>query len=141
MAEVGLERFRAAQRDVYRNALAELDAGAKRTHWMWFIFPQIAGLGRSSTARFYGIVDLAEAEAYLADEVLGPRLAECTEALLQWAGKRDAEAIFGPVDALKFHSSMTLFAEASGGAEPFTQALDSFFNGERDEATIELLGP
>lgn len=108
---------------------------------MWFIFPQIAGLGRSSTARFYGIVDLAEAEAYLADEVLGPRLAECTEALLQWAGKRDAEAIFGPVDALKFHSSMTLFAEASGGAEPFTQALDSFFNGERDEATIELLGP
>jgi uncharacterized protein (DUF1810 family) len=106
---------------------------------MWFVFPQIAGLGRSATAQFYAIADRQEAEAYLADNVLRARLVECTEAMLQWARKRSAEAILGPVDALKFHSSMTLFAEVSGGEEPFAQALDSFFDGERDEATIELL--
>lgn len=134
-----IERFRAAQDGTYPDALAELKAGAKRGHWMWFIFPQIAGLGHSSTAQFYAIAGRREAEAYLADAVLGPRLAECTEAMLQWSGKRGAEAILGPVDTPKFRSSMTLFAEVSGGADPFAQALDSFFDGARDEATIELL--
>lgn len=139
MTKAGIERFRAAQEGIYADALAELKAGAKRGHWMWFIFPQIAGLGRSSTAQLYAIEGRREAEAYLADRMLGPRLSECTEAMLQWSGKRDAEAILGPVDALKFRSSMTLFAEVSGGADPFAQALDSFFDGDRDEATIELL--
>ena len=135
----GLDRFIAAQGEVYESALAELRAGAKRGHWMWFVFPQIAGLGRSHTAQFYAIRDRAEAEAYLADPQLGERLRECTLALLEWAGKRDAETILGPVDTLKFRSSMTLFAEVSGDADPFAQALDSFFDGERDEATRELL--
>lgn len=134
-----VERFRAAQDGTYPDALAELKAGAKRSHWMWFVFPQISGLGRSVTARFYGIADRREAEAYLADDVLGHRLAECTEAMLQWAGKRGVEAILGPVDALKFRSSMTLFAEVSGDEHQFVRALDSFFDGERDKATIELL--
>jgi uncharacterized protein (DUF1810 family) len=139
MNKAGIERFRAAQDGIYSDALAELKAGAKRGHWMWFIFPQIAGLGRSSTAQFYAIADRREAEAFLADGVLGPRLFECTEAMLQWSGKRSAEAILGPVDTLKFRSSMTLFVEVSRGADPFAQALDSFFDGDRDEATIELL--
>jgi len=139
MTETGLERFRTAQRGTYADALAELKAGAKHGHWMWFIFPQLAGLGRSSTAQFYAISDLKEAEAYLRDNLLGPRLVECTDAMLLWAGKRSAETILGPVDTLKFRSSMTLFAEASGGKDPFAQALDSFFDGERDETTIELL--
>jgi uncharacterized protein (DUF1810 family) len=134
-----IERFRAAQDGTYQDALAELKQGGKRGHWMWFVFPQIAGLGRSSTAQLYAIADRREAEAYLDEAVLGPRLVECTGAMLQWAGKRSAEAILGPVDALKFHSSMTLFAEASGNEDPFAQALDSFFDGERDEATLELL--
>jgi uncharacterized protein (DUF1810 family) len=135
----GLDRFIAAQGGIYDAALAELRAGTKRSHWMWFVFPQIAGLGRSSTAQLYAIADRCEATAYLAHEVLGPRLIEATEAMLVWAGKRSAEAILGPVDALKFRSSMTLFAEVSGDADPFAQALDSFFDGERDEATLELL--
>ena len=134
-----LERFSQAQAEVYRGALAEIEAGAKRSHWMWFVFPQLAGLGRSQTAQFYGIADRAEAQAYLADEGLAARLHECTLAMLRWAGKRDAETILGLVDALKFKSSMTLFAEVSGGADPFAQALDSFFDGERDDATLELL--
>lgn len=135
----GLDRFHAAQDGVYEHALAELRAGAKRSHWMWFVFPQIAGLGRSPTAQFYAIAGRREAEAYLADPLLGARLREAAEAMLRWAGKRSPEAILGPVDALKFKSSMTLFAEASGGSDPFAQALDSFFDGERDEATLELL--
>jgi uncharacterized protein (DUF1810 family) len=139
MTSAGLERFRTAQDGMYPNALAELKAGAKRGHWMWFIFPQIAGLGRSASGRFYAIANRREAAAYLGDDILRPRLSECAEAMLQWTGKRSAEAILGPVDALKFRSSMTLFAEASGGRDPFVQALDSFFDGERDEATIELL--
>ena len=141
MAErpAGLDRFLAAQGDVYHAALAELQSGTKLSHWMWFVFPQIAGLGRSHTAQFYAIRDRAEAEAYLAHPQLGERLRESTLALLHWAGKRSAEGILGPVDALKFKSSMTLFAEVSGDADPFAQALDSFFDGERDDATIELL--
>jgi uncharacterized protein (DUF1810 family) len=137
-----LARFSAAQADgVYEQALAEIEAGAKRSHWMWFVFPQLAGLGRSQASQFYGIHGRAEAEAYLADPALAARLRDCTQAMLKWAGKRSAEAILGPVDALKFSSSMTLFAEVSGDADPFAQALDSFFDGERDEATLELLAP
>ena len=135
----GLARFVAAQEDTYAHALAELQAGAKRSHWMWFIFPQIAGLGRSETARFYAIADLAEARAYLAHPVLGARLVQCTETMLDWAGKRSAAEILGPVDALKFRSSLTLF-EAAGGGAPFPAALVAFYDGERDENTLALLG-
>lgn len=134
-----LDRFVAAQDAIYARALTELKAGAKRNHWMWFVFPQIAGLGRSETARYYAIAGLAEAQAYLAHPLLGNRLAECTAAMLSWAGKQDAETILGPVDALKFKSSMTLF-EAAGGDPRFGSALDAFCDGERDRATLDLLG-
>lgn len=105
---------------------------------MWFIFPQLAGLGRSATARFYGIVDLTEAHAYLADPVLGPRLGECTDAMLGWAGKRTAAEILGHVDALKFASCMTLF-ELAGGNARFGQALDEFYGGDRDKMTLAIV--
>ena len=101
-----LARFRDAQAPVYATALAELAAGAKRSHWMWFVFPQLRALGRSATAQRYGIADLAEARAYLADPVLGPRLTQCAEALRAHAGT-PPEAILGPVDALKLRSSAT----------------------------------
>ncbi|MBV1690755.1 DUF1810 domain-containing protein [Novosphingobium sp. G106] len=133
-----LERFVAAQEQVYPRALAELRAGDKRSHWMWFIFPQIAGLGHSAMAQRYAIADRAEAEAYIAHSLLGPRLADCTDALLGWSGRRTAEAILGPVDALKLRSSMTLF-EATGGAPHFAQTLDAFCAGERDPETIARL--
>lgn len=134
----GLERFVAAQDDIYDQALRELRAGAKRSHWMWFIFPQLYGLGQSATARLYGIVDLAEAQAYMTDPVLGPRLHECTGAMLDWAGRLTAEEILGPVDALKFASSMTLF-DVAGGGDSFGRALDTFRSGERDEQTLDML--
>lgn len=135
---MGLARFVEAQRPIYQQALGELRAGDKRSHWMWFIFPQIAGLGRSPTAQLYAIADGAEARAYLAHPVLGQRLRECTDAMLGWAGRRSAEAILGPVDALKFRSSMTLF-EAAGGGARFGEALDAFYGGERDRLTLERL--
>jgi uncharacterized protein (DUF1810 family) len=118
--------------------LAELRRGRKESHWMWFVFPQLVRLGCSSTARFYAIGSLDEACAYLAHPVLGPRLAECTEAVLAHRG-RGAEAIFGSVDAMKFRSSMTLFEAAADGAGTYGQALDSFFGGMRDTATLALL--
>lgn len=133
-----LERFVTAQALVMDRVLDELRAGAKQSHWMWFIFPQIAGLGRSETARFYAITDKAEARGYLAHPVLGPRLAECTDAMLAWVGRRSAEAILGPIDAMKFKSAMTLF-EAAGGDMRFAQALDGFCEGQRDEQTLALL--
>ena len=136
----GLERFVEAQRPVYDQALAELRAGAKRSHWMWYIFPQIAGLGRSPTARFYAIADAVEANAYLMHEVLGARLRECTAAMLDWTGRRSAEAILGPVDALKFVSSMTLFdAIAAERDDMFARALAAFNHGARDPLTLERL--
>lgn len=135
-----LQRFIDAQDATFGTALAELTNGAKRSHWMWFIFPQIAGLGRSGTAQFYAIADLGEAKAYLAHPVLGARLAQCTDAVLAWAGKRSARAVFGTVDTLKFASSMTLF-EAAGGGRRFARALDSFFDGRRDPLTLDLLDP
>ena len=133
-----LTRFVEAQADSYAAALAELRAGAKRSHWMWFVFPQIAGLGQSPTARFYAIRDRAEAEAYLAHPVLGPRLLNATAAMLGWAGRRSAEAILGGIDAVKLRSSCTLF-EAAGG-EPFARCLDELYGGDRDGRTLELLG-
>ena len=133
-----LQRFVAAQDGVYALALAELKAGEKRSHWMWFVFPQIAGLGSSAMAQLYAIGSLAEARAFLDHELLGPRLAEATEAVLAHRGK-SATAIFGSVDALKFRSSMTLFEAAFEGAGPFGAALDVFYGGERDGSTLRLL--
>lgn len=133
-----LERFATAQDPAYSRALAELRAGDKRSHWMWFVFPQIAGLGHSDMARRYAIADLAEAQAYLAHPVLGPRLLECTKAMLDWAGNRNAEETLGSIDALKFASSMTLF-EAAGGSAEFGRALDAFYTGRRDARTLDLL--
>ena len=133
-----LLRFVTAQRDVYPRAFAELRAGAKRSHWMWFIFPQIAGLGRSDMARLYAIRDLDEARAYLAHPVLGPRLRECAAAVLAHNGVRTAEAMMGGIDAVKLRSSMTLF-EAAGGGDPFADVLDAFFAGARDPETLLLV--
>lgn len=132
-----LSRFHDAQRGVVETALAELRAGRKRSHWMWFVFPQLRGLGRSETARFYGIDGLAEARAYLADPVLGARLEAAARAMLAADGA--AEEVLGPVDAMKLRSSMTLFREAGAGA--WAQAvLDRFYGGEADRATVEALG-
>jgi uncharacterized protein (DUF1810 family) len=137
----GIGRFVEAQRATYDQAFRELTAGAKRSHWMWFIFPQIAGLGRSATSQRYAIRDAVEASAYLAHPLLGARLRECTAAMLGWAGRRSAEAILGPVDAMKFTSSMTLFdAVADEPDNPFARALAAFNGGERDPLTLELLG-
>ena len=133
-----LSRFHAAQAGSYDTALAELTAGAKATHWMWFIFPQLRALGRSSTAKYYGIEDIDEARAYLADPLLGPRLSACARALLAHKGAA-AEAIMGTVDAKKLRSSATLFEAAGGGAE-FAALLDSFYGGTRCGRTLELLG-
>lgn len=138
MARSPLERFVAAQAGTYDHALAELRAGAKTRHWMWFVFPQIAGLGSSETARFYAIADAAEARAYLAHPLLGPRLIEATGAMLGWAGRRSAEAILGAVDAVKLRSSMTLF-ETVGDVPAFGDCLDRFYAGARDPATLQLL--
>ena len=138
-----LDRFVSAQEGVYGEALAELLAGDKRSHWMWFVFPQIAGLGHSPTARHYAIADLDEARAYLAHDRLGPRLAECTSRDAQLGGKDAApKPILGGIDAMKFRSSMTLFEAAaleSAGGEDFSRALDAFYGGARDAATLRLL--
>jgi uncharacterized protein (DUF1810 family) len=132
-----LERFVTAQAPVFDTALEELKAGHKRTHWMWFIFPQLSALGQSPTARFYGIGSIDEARAYRMHPVLGPRLILCTRAVLQCtAGSlRD---IFGSPDDLKFRSSMTLFEAAA--AEPvFAQAFDRWCSGQRDPVTLRLI--
>jgi uncharacterized protein (DUF1810 family) len=134
-----LQRFVEAQASVYVTALAELRAGQKRSHWMWFVFPQLRGLGTSAMATHYGIATLDEARAYLAQPVLGPRLRECTEAVLAVQG-RSLHAIFGSPDDMKFGSSMTLFERAVGGTgQPFRAALDSFCSGEADQRTLALL--
>jgi uncharacterized protein (DUF1810 family) len=136
----GLERFVEAQRSTYDQALAELVAGAKQSHWMWFVFPQVAGLGRSPMAQRYALRDEVEARRYLAHPLLGARLRECTEAMVGWAGRKSAEAILGPIDAIKFKSSMTLFDAVS--SEPdnrFAGALAAFCHGERDPLTLERL--
>lgn len=134
-----LLRFVAAQDDgVYEQALAELRRGRKSSHWMWFVFPQIAGLGRSPTAQRYAVDGLAEARAYLEHPVLGPRLRECAQVVA--TGRADsAEAIFGGVDAMKLRSSMTLFARAAPNEDVFSDVLDRFFGGEADPETERRL--
>ncbi|MFN3819435.1 DUF1810 domain-containing protein [Blastomonas sp.] len=131
-----LARFVAAQSDSFDAALGEIRRGSKRGHWMWFIFPQIAGLGRSPTAQHYAIRSLEEAQAYLAHPVLGPRLVACVEAL-QALGDTNAETVFGQIDAVKLRSSLTLFDQARGGPL-FAAALDRWF-GSADTATLALL--
>jgi uncharacterized protein (DUF1810 family) len=133
-----LDRFIEAQAAIYDRALAELRRGRKQSHWMWFVFPQLAGLGRSETARFYAIASADEARAYLAHPLLGPRLVECTKAVL---GNRasSAEEIFGPVDAIKLRSSMTLFEAVADDPAPFAAVLDACFEAGSDQATLALL--
>lgn len=138
-ASFDLDRFVAAQAQIYNTALGEIRRGAKRSHWMWFIFPQIAGLGSSEMARRYAIASLDEARAYLAHPVLGARLRDCVAALQDLTGT-SAEAVFGGIDALKLRSSLTLFVEAGGG-RLFTAALDRWFGGEADAATLARLAP
>jgi uncharacterized protein (DUF1810 family) len=133
-----LQRFVDAQREDFAIAIEELRAGSKQSHWMWYIFPQLAGLGHSTTAKFYGIASLDEARAYLDHEELGPRLRECLHTILQWAGRRSAEEIFGSIDSVKLRSSLTLF-EAASGDPSFGQGVDAFFDGKRDGATLQLL--
>lgn len=135
-----LQRFVMAQADCFDAALRELRAGRKRTHWMWFVFPQLHELGRSPTALFYGLVSLDEARAYLAHPVLGPQLREATHAVMTGAGSSLHE-IFGTPDDLKFRSCMTLFACAAGqGDTLFCEALRQLCEGRADEATLGLLG-
>jgi len=133
-----LERFVKAQTGCYAQVLAEIRSGRKTTHWMWFIFPQIAGLGSSSTSRYYAIRDHSEAEAYLEHPVLGPRLIECCEAVLSLDGI-SALQLLGWPDDLKLKSSMTLFALVSPSDDAFQKVLDKFFEGESDDKTIDLL--
>jgi uncharacterized protein (DUF1810 family) len=133
-----LARFVDAQTSTYGTALAELRRGEKTGHWMWFVFPQIAGLGHSPTAQLYAIRDLAEARAYLAHPVLGPRLVEAVEAINALPG-RDAHAVFGAPDDLKLRSSLTLFHAAAPDEPAFGDALDKYFAGERDPLTLERL--
>jgi uncharacterized protein (DUF1810 family) len=136
----GLDRFVSAQDrgGTYTDAVAELRAGRKRSHWMWFVFPQIAGLGQSPISRRYAIASLAEAGAYLAHPVLAPRLSECVEILIDLRGLT-AQDIFGGIDAIKLRSSMTLFARADPANPLFEQVIDTFFDGEPDRFTDQRL--
>ena len=134
-----LNRFLSAQAGIYSQVLAELRAGEKRSHWIWFIFPQMKGLGQSSYSEFYGIGSLQEAVAYWRHPVLGHRLEECTS-LVNQIQKQPIEKILGYPDDLKFRSSMTLFSRAAPDATVFTQALDKYFGGRPDRLTLELLG-
>ena len=138
-AAFDLDRFLKAQEPVFETALRELLAGSKRSHWMWFVFPQLKGLGRSSMAQQYGIASLEEARAYLQHPVLGDRLRRCLEAVVAVHGP-SLHQIFGSPDDLKFCSSMTLFALADGSEELFQEALDRYCGGIMDPRTLELLG-
>lgn len=133
-----LQRFVEAQQPVYDQALTELRAGSKRSHWMWFVFPQIAGLGHSSMAQRYAIRDSDEASAYLAHPLLGQRLEECAQALLQHS-ERPVRQILGSPDDLKLRSSMTLFAAMAPERQVFQAVLDAFFAGQADPATLARL--
>ncbi|MBV9505352.1 MAG: DUF1810 domain-containing protein [Acidobacteriia bacterium] len=132
-----LARFVAAQDPIFERVRTELTRGRKTSHWMWFIFPQVRGLGVSSQSHYYGISGRAEAAAYLQHAVLGPRLLECTTLVNRIDG-HSADDIFGAIDSMKFRSSMTLFAEA-GGPSLFEEALEKYFEGKRDARTITLL--
>ena len=134
-----LDRFLIAQEPAFDTALDELHAGSKRSHWMWFVFPQLRGLGHSSLAQRYGISGIEEAKAYLQHPVLGRRLRRCVEAVL-CVPDRSLRQIFGSPHDLKFRSSMTLFALADGGEPHFQEALDRYCDGIMDPRTLELLG-
>jgi uncharacterized protein (DUF1810 family) len=134
-----LSRFIDAQQRIYEIALSEIRQGNKRSHWMWFVFPQYIGLGISSTSRRYAIRSLAEGEAYLKHPVLGRRLVECAEALLSIEG-RSAHQIFGSPDDMKLKSSATLFAHVSPAGSVFERVLDKYFRSERDDKTLRLIG-
>lgn len=134
-----LDRFLDAQRGDYAAALAEVRRGRKTSHWMWYIFPQIAGLGQSSTARYYSIRDLEEAREYYAHPVLGQRLREISGVLLELRGS-DPVAVFGGIDSMKLKSSMTLFAVAAPDDPLFRQVLDKYYGGEQDALTLRILG-
>ena len=136
--QFNLERFVEAQAPVYPTVIKELKAGRKASHWMWFIFPQLAGLGRSATAREFAIASADEAAAYLAHPLLGERLRECGALALAIDDKEVAD-IFAPPDDLKFHSSMTLFAEIAPDEAVFQDCINKFFDGELDEATVDRL--
>ena len=133
-----LERFVSAQADAYPQVLAELRAGSKRSHWIWFIFPQMKGLGHSSQSEYYGIGSIEEAAAYVRHPQLGPRLVQCTE-LVNLVEGRTIRQILGPPDDLKFRSSMTLFVRAVPEIAVFAEALKKYFDGEPDPLTLELL--
>ncbi|SFP90124.1 DUF1810 domain-containing protein [Tranquillimonas alkanivorans] len=136
---MNLQRFLDAQEGVIDTAMDELRAGGKRSHWMWFVFPQLRGLGRSSTAQYYGIEDLEEAAAYLAHPVLGARLIECNQLMLGHAGT-PPEAILGGVDAMKLRSSATLFDTLPGADPVFADVLADIYGKQRCERTLHLLG-
>ena len=133
-----LQRFVSAQEGVYSDVLAELQSGQKRTHWMWFIFPQLDGLGYSATSKHYAIKSISEAQHYLNHPVLGPRLIECAEAVLAVKG-RSASAIFGSPDDMKLKSSMTLFAAVAPPQSVFVRVLDVYFSGKQDSKTLSLM--
>jgi uncharacterized protein (DUF1810 family) len=134
-----LNRFLDAQNPVFTEVRAELQLGCKAGHWMWFVFPQLKGLGHSWMAQKFGISSRAEAEAYLAHPVLGPRLIECTR-LVNLVEGRSIQEIFGDVDTLKFRSSMTLFAQVAGDSGVFADALRKYFAGQADRLTLDRLG-
>lgn len=139
-AHVKFGHFLAAQDGgVYEQALEEIRDGEKRGHWMWFIFPQIAGLGKSAMSKRFALHGLKDAEAYCAHEVLGDRLYEATEAMMDWAGTVSARSILGEVDEMKFRSSMTLFEAAADDNAPFAEAIEAFWDGERDGETLKRL--
>ena len=133
-----LDRFLTAQEDSYDTALDEIKAGRKRSHWIWFVFPQLAGLGHSPTSQYYGVRSLDEAAAYLRHPILSGRLHECLKAL-QTLEETSADRIFGELDAMKFRSSLTLFAEADPADPIIAAALDRWFGGRKDERTLQLL--
>ena len=134
-----LARFVEAQARDYPSALAELRAGRKRTHWIWYVLPQLRGLGTSALSQRYGIVSLAEARAYAAHPVLGARLVECVQAIGSHKGRRSAEDMLGAIDAAKYRSCLTLFKQAAGPDSVFAAALADFFGGHEDERTLALL--
>lgn len=136
--QFNLQRFLTTQQDLINSVLAELREGRKLTHWMWFIFPQMKGLGRSSDANYFGISSRAEAQSYLNHATLGPRLLECTR-LVNEVQNRSIRQIFGEIDAIKFRSCMTLFLETDPNQMLFKEALEKYFSGQRDESTIDLL--
>lgn len=135
---MNLDRFVSAQEHCYERALEEVKSGRKESHWMWFIFPQILGLGMSDTAIFYSINDIGEAKLYLEHEVLGPRLVEITKELLE-LDTDDPVDVFGDIDALKLNSCMTLFDYVSDDENVFSEVIEKFYNGQKDEKTLQLI--